>query len=323
MSVLFLNDSPVIRFGLAPAFRRLGRTVEFLPQLWVHESSQQVLRAKEWLRANEVPSIVFFEGFTGSRPIHPAAINVFRDAGARFGYWAIEDPLWTDEVISRDRGRGPYASAADHIFTPCEECAARYRHHLIPSSVLLFATAPDHHRPVEPRRSLDVVLLANFYSNRFSLLTELLIEPCLRLEVRLAIFGHGWDQTPECIRRCWHGPVAYGELPDVYAAAKVALGAEQCLNMSSTQCSMRVFEVLGCGGAVYLGPDHRAHRRLFESGKQLELTSSPAQTMDLLRRLLNDQPYRKAMAKAGRAVVLKSHTYEARALQILDALSHR
>ena len=85
MSVLFLNDSPVIQFGLAPAFRRLGRAVAFLPRLWVHESSQQVLLAQEWLRANEVPSIVFFEGFTGSRPIHPSAINVFRDAGARSG----------------------------------------------------------------------------------------------------------------------------------------------------------------------------------------------------------------------------------------------
>ena len=196
----------------------------------------------------------------------------------------------------------------------------RYRRHLIPSSVLLFATAPDHHRPVEPRHSLDVVLLANFYSNRFSLLTELLIEPSLRLGLRLAIFGHGWDETAECIRRCWRGPLDYGDLPGVYAAAKVALGAEQCLNMSSTQCSMRVFEVLGCGGAVYLGPDHRAHRRLFESGRQLELTSSASQTTSLLRRLLNDQPYRQAMAKAGRAVVLKSHTYEARALQILQTL---
>jgi spore maturation protein CgeB len=320
MSVLFLNDSPVIQFGLAPAFRRLGRAVAFFPRLWANESSQQVLLAQEWLRANEVPSIVFFEGFTGGRPIHPAAINVFRDAGARFGYWAIEDPLWTHEVMSIDGGRGPYASAADHIFTPCEECAIRYRCHLIPSSVLLFAMAPDHHRPVEPRDSIDVVLVANVYQNRSSLLTNLLIEPSLRLGLNLAIFGHGWDDTPECIRRCWRGPLDYEDLPGVYAAAKVALGAEQCLNMSSTQCSMRVFEVLGCGGAVYLGPDHRAHRRLFESGRELELTSSASQTTGVLRKLLDDQPYRQAMANAGRALVLKSHTYEARALQILDAL---
>jgi spore maturation protein CgeB len=341
LDILFLNDSPVIRHGLAAGFESLGHRVRYLlpdikpvraptkTYLWELGPAQQVEAVRKWINEHPPPSFFVYEGFTGVDPIHPAATQLLSErTGAPFYYWAIEDPLWTAEVVNQ-RGRlGPYACVANHIFTTAVECSRRYQNAGISSSVLQFGCNPRFHRKTtpDPERSCDLLLIANFYPGRSSWLSEWIIAPaweyCRAHGLTFHIYGHGWDAQAQALGFSGgetgplRGPLAYQDLPKVYSGAQVALGAEQCLNESETQCSMRVFEALGCA-ACYLGPRHRAHQALFADRKDLVFTESAQETFWLLDWLLNDRRVREAIAASGRQCCYSEHTYTHRASDIL------
>lgn len=328
VDVLFLNDAPVVRYGLATGFEALERRVAFFGEhLWTMAKGAQVACVKHWMAMHGVPRIVFFEGFTGVQPISPEALSFFKQAGAQFYYWAIEDPLWTAEVIALDGRLGPYAMVADHIFTPAIECARRYLRWGRRSSLLPFAMNPQFHRPVDANEKFrcDVVLVANHYESRSLTLLHQMIRPALEVAQALnacfRLYGHGWENVklPDHCRDPRRGALDYWNLPEVYSGSKIALGAEQCLNASETQCSMRVFEVMG-SGACYLGPRHRAHERMFDE-TELVFSDDPAATKYQLARLLRDENARKSIADAGRRRCLAQHTYADRAGHVLTVLS--
>lgn len=326
LEILFLNDAPVIRLGLASGFQDLGHRVTYFPQhLWLLPKNEQVLCVQNWLRAHPAPDIVFFEGFTGKKPIFPETTSLFKARGSRFYYWAIEDPLWTHEVIGLDDGSfGPYALTADHIFTTTVECVGRYVAHERPSSVLQFGMNPHFHRPVDndPGLSADVALIANYYPRRAAALVEGMIYPAMEVTRSLGLlfhlYGHGWENwsPPSGYNDPRRGPLDYGALPTVYSDAKIALGAEQCLNASDTQSSMRAFEAMGCG-ACYLGPRHRAHERMFREN-EIVFSDGPRSTRDHLLRLLTNEHARKEIAALGRRRCLIEHRYELRAKHVID-----
>ena len=131
------------------------------------------------------------------------------------------------------------------------------------------------------------------------------------------LYGHGWDSwsPPSGYQDPRRGPLNYEALPGVYSGAKIVLGAEQCLNASETQSSMRVFEAMGCG-ACYLGPRHRAHERMF-SGDEIVFSDGPESTEEHLLRLLTNEGGRKRIAASGRQRCLKEHRYELRAKHVI------
>ena len=325
LEILFLNDAPVIRRGLASGFEDLGHRVAYFPEhLWLFSKHEQILRVQDWLEAHKAPDIVFFEGFTGVEPIFPEATELFKTHGSRFYYWAIEDPLWTHEVIGFAGGFGPYASIADHIFTTAAECVSRYISYERPSSVLQFGMNPRFHRPtdIDRAQAADIVLIANDYQHRTPVLVEQMIYPALEvaqsLSLRFHIYGYGWHNwsPPSGFDDPRRGPLQYEVLPSVYSGAKIALGAEQCLNASDTQSSMRVFEAMGCG-ACYLGPRHRAHELMF-SESEIVFSDGPQSTRDHLLHLLTNEPARIDIAASGRQRCLMEHRYELRARHIVE-----
>lgn len=335
-NVLFLNDSPFVRLGLAAGFQQLGHDVSFLPRLWELAPERQRRAARIHRETQPRAHIVMYEGFTGSRPIAPAAIRELTIGwSASFFYWAIEDPLWTHEVVSPSGTPGPYARVADHLFTTAAECIPRYEAAGISSSVLQFGCNPEFHAPVTSNLSCDVLLVASYYRSRGRLQFENVLGPavsyCRRGQLECRVYGHGWDRLP----RDWppldgrhdviKGPLPYELLPAAYGGARVVLGAEQCLDESVTQSSARIFEALGCG-ACYLGPRHRAHSRLFSDSHEALFSGSSTETIELLDWVLNDDDARLRIAMAGRERCLSAHTYAHRAQQVLeryDALTAR
>jgi spore maturation protein CgeB len=322
LNVLFLNDTPFVRFGLASGFTALGHEVSYLrPHLWERAPDAQVSAAETWI-ANEPPAdIVIYEGLTGGRAISPQAIRCFRRSwGSLFFYWAIEDPIWSHEVLARDGRPGPYISVSDHVFTTASECAQRYREAGYASSVLLFACNPAFHRSesVDQGLASDVCLVANNYSTRprrqFGDVIWPAVELCARRGLTCRVYGRWWEETPASRFAC--GRLEYESLPRVYGATKVALGLEQCLDMSATQSSVRIFEALACG-ACYLGPAHRAHAALFQAGEEALFSGSAAETEELLEWILDDDAARLAIAVRGRERCLREHTYAARAAEML------
>jgi spore maturation protein CgeB len=329
-NILFLNDSPFVRLGLAAGFQQLGHDVSFLPRLWELAPDEQRRAARRRLETHPRADIVMYEGFTGSRPIAPAAIRELTVGwSAAFFYWAIEDPLWTHEVLSPSGTPGPYAQVADHLFTTAAECVPRYEAAGIRSSVLQFGCNPEFHAPVAIEANLrcDVLLVASYYPSRGRVQFETVLGPavsyCRRRQLECRVYGHGWDRLPhdwpplDGRNDVIQGPLPYELLPAAYAGAQVVLGAEQCLNRSVTQSSTRIFEVLSCSGC-YLGPRHRAHSRLFSDRHEALFSDSSTETTDLLDWVMNDDDARLRIARAGRKRCLSAHTYAHRAQQVLE-----
>jgi spore maturation protein CgeB len=348
--ILFLNDAPIIRLGLAAGFRELGHDVLYLVftgqpdcprfpaanrnltgarRLWEVDQAEQFPVARKWLDEHGSPDLLIFEGFTGGDPVQPEAILLLKGHSAPFFYWAIEDPLWTREVIDAEGRKGPYASVADHIFTPAIECTARYQDSGVASSLLTFACNPQFHRSVQidPGFASDVVLVASNYAWRTPSLFDWLLSPalafCRKHGLRFRIYGWAWDRQgnmEEQLARekgVLQGPLQYELLPSVYSSARLVLGAEQCLNQSATQSSMRVFEALGCS-SCYLGPRHRAHQALFDEGREVVFTNGAEETLLALDRLLGDDDLRRSIGRAGQRKCYSRHTYTHRAMSILE-----
>jgi spore maturation protein CgeB len=333
--VLFLNDSPFVRHGIAAGFAQLGHDVSYLRpddrrRLWDLTPDEQRTAGREWIAQRPRAEIVMYEGFTGTRPIAPGAIGELKAAwDAVFFYWAIEDPLWTDEVLSPSGTPGPYASVADHIFTTAVECVARYEAAGIASSVLQFACNPEFHAPVtaEPPFRCDVLLVASYYGSRARSQFDAVLGPaiafCRERGLDCRVHGYSWTKLPpdwpplEGRDEVFRDPLPYELVPAAYAGARVTLGAEQCLNESATQSSARIFETLGCGGC-YLGPRHRAHTRIFRDRTEALFSDSPAETTELLDWVLHDEDARVRITAAGRARCLAEHTYVHRAQHVLE-----
>ena len=322
MRIFFLNDSQFVRRGLAAGLAQVGQETVFAgTHLWELSPAGQDAAVESWIAALPPAELLLYEGLTGGAPISPRAIRRLKEAwGARFFYWAIEDPRWTHEVLPPDGSPGPYTSVADHVFTTAVECVDRYVEAGLASSVLLFACNPEFHRPVDDSRepACEVALVADNYPDRAERQYTAVVWPALDLCRRRGwscrVFGRWWETTPAAADA--HGQLPYERLPHVYSRAKLVLGLEQCLDISATQSSSRIFEVTGCG-ACYLGPRHRAHARLFDEDEEVLVSDSAAETEELLTWMVEDESARTAVAARGRARCLAEHTYAHRAEQLL------
>lgn len=82
---------------------------------------------------------------------------------------------------------------------------------------------------------------------------------------------------------------------------------------------MRPFEVLGCGGGVYLGHYTKAQEYLFKDNIfQVHNTHETLLTVQRILRMPEHK--RKLIAKKAQAHVYAKHTYASRAWQIVSAV---
>lgn len=136
----------------------------------------------------------------------------------------------------------------------------------------------------------------------------------------LGLYGKGWGDVPELARYA-RGVVRSGrELSAVYSGSKVVLQVN-----GTTNCHVRVFECLAAGGL----PLCRSHVADYEPG-ELDAALRIGQEIlcydgrdDLLtqvRRIVEDEPYRQSIVRAGRQRVLGEHTMAHRMQQTLDEI---
>ena len=312
MRILCLNNSSLVKYGLAEGFVELKQEVMVMG-LWQYNNQVEILYRviEEWK-----PQIVFFEGFPGFNYSLVPAIK--KDFGhlLKIFYWAIEDPINTSQS---DR---LFISYVDYVFTTCKELIPHYRELGKPCDVLLFGCLPTFHRKwhTKPEYITDIVLVACNYDKRFEKTFNILLNPILEKGYKIHVWGNYWDDPnrkynllkyPEVIK----GRLAYEELPSCYSSAKIVLGVNQIWD-SETQTSMRPYEVMGCG-AFYLGYYTFAQEKLFVKGKHMEWSNSPEETIQLVEYYLKNDEARQNIARWGQEEVYQHHTYIHRAIQIL------
>jgi spore maturation protein CgeB len=318
MKVLFTNDPPLIKYGVAEGFKQLGHEVRVLQgdleRLWGQTIPEQIQRFQKAIKEFR-PDFIFTEGHPGFDPKTICEIAI--KYGIPHLYWAIEDPICTDISIKA------YIPYVDYVFTTTVERIPLYQSLGKKAELLLFGCNPEFHRftGIDRNYCYDIVLVANNYSSRYEEVKWFLL-PLVENGFNIKVWGIWWDDASRPVNLLKY-PEVYGnllpyeELPKVYSSAKIILGVN-CDDTSLTQTSMRPYETLACGGGLYLGHYTKAQANLFP--ELIFQTSNTGETLATVNKILNlPESERKTLAQKGQAEVYRNHSYALRAEQIIKA----
>ena len=309
MKILFVNDAPLIKYGIALGLEKAGAEIKIFALWRVKEDQQEA----EFARIIEEfkPDFVFAEGHPG---LHQRSFfNCIKRMNIKFIYWAIEDPKHIGWISM------PYAKHSKLVLTTAVECVPKYEAEGLRADTLLFACDPDIHYTVEPVEEYkhDIVFVGSNYDIRYDE-ARAMIMPFIEKGYDIKVWGLWWQDPKRPVYvpdRYYGGMLPYEELSKVYSSAKIVLGLH-CDGSSVTQTSMRTYEALGCG-AFYLTYYTQAHEHLFEYNKHLVWSKSAAETLQLADYFLRNAEERQRIAEEGRKFVYENHTYRQRAEQIL------
>jgi len=251
----------------------------------------------EWCRREEVPTVFWNK----EDPVH---FNRFKDASSLF----------------------------DHVFTTDERCLERYRE-LRPDrpgrvETLPFAAQPKIHNPVapsSPRRSAPC-FAGTYYRDRHPGRRqdlEMLLDAARPFGLVIYDRTHGSPSAafgfPERFLEHVEGGLTYEDTLSAYKSFELFLNVNSVVK-SQSMFSRRVFELLACDTPVVSTPSVGLERTF---GDLVPTVENGESARNAIERLLSDGERRKAVADAGRRLVLGEHTYRHRLAAVAEALGHR
>lgn len=227
-----------------------------------------------------------------------------------------------------------YASKPDLVLTMCPEMRGLVRSKQIPCEMMHYAYCPLTHYPaagtIYEQDAISVI--GNSYAALYRTHPEhyryqsirVLLKPLL--ENGYAVQFHG-DKSYHALLLAmlhidvpltqFHGYVAYENTRDAYNRAFINIVTQ---NHPQT-ITKRTFEILGSGGFA-LSSDSSELRRLFTPGRDLAVSSSPEETLELVEYYkTHPDDYRQVRENAVRSV--ENHTYKQRAEYILELYRQR
>lgn len=310
LRVLFTNNAPLIRYGLARGFIKNNCQVRIM-NLWQLDSQEQKRILEKEIEEFK-PNFVFAEGHAVGLDQN-ILFNTLAKMEVDLFYWAIEDPV--HDWISR-----PYARHSRVVFTTAIECVNKYESMGVKSATLLFGCNPDFHHQTNQYKKYkhDIIFVGSNYDIRYDKARKIIL-PFVENDYDIKIWGQWWQDKKRPVNitdKYYGGILEYEELAKVYSSAKIVLGVH-CDDSSKTQSSMRTYEALGCG-AFYLTQYTPAHSNLFANKKHLVWSVSREKTLELADYYLKNNQERKNIARMGQEEVYQNHTYQERAEKVLS-----
>lgn len=253
-------------------------------------------------------------------PLGPRAIEAIRAAGALTAFWFVEDrrvfPYWRE-----------VAGAYDHVFTIQTGDALTDMRSVGARAVdyLPCAAEPSVHRPLRlsPRDRAtfgsDVSFVGAGYRNRREAFRRF-------LDMDFRLWGSDWEgaQAYTGVLERGGARVSGEDSVRIWNASKINLNLH-----SSTYCdgvdprgdfvNPRTFEIAACG-AFQIVDRRTLLGAAFEPGREIVTVDSVSEMKDAARYFLDHPAERAAVAEAGRARVLREHTYERRMASLIDCV---
>lgn len=136
------------------------------------------------------------------------------------------------------------------------------------------------------------------------------------------VYGVGWEKAfenpPKHIQL--HKALSYNEGLEVLKKSKIALNSVPVFKEGSHE---RLF-VSPCCGAAVLSNETEFIKKNFSIGREI-LTYSPKDKSGvnaLVQQYLSDESARKTLVKSAESLIRTSHTWEQRALQLIELMNH-
>jgi spore maturation protein CgeB len=178
-------------------------------------------------------------------------------------------------------------------------------------------TDPDVHRPLEltsgdkAEYEADLTLIGSMYPYRLKFLEQL-------LEFRPTVWGRGWSRSGNGeIAKIYRGRDIRGSRKaKAICGAAISLNPHHPLN-DINGVNRRTYDIAGCRGfqLADLKPDMQ---RVFSVGNEIVCYSTLDELKSLVRYYLDRPAERNQIAEAAYNRVIREHTYDVRARQILD-----
>ncbi len=222
-------------------------------------------------------------------------------------------------------------SKPDLVLTMCPEMHDFIVKRNFPCEMMHYAYSPLSHRPMQglDNDQFYINLIGNSYStiikahpDHFRLKSiNVLIKPLLENGYQIHYYGDtGYRQLlmqlmgKDVPNMVYHYYLPYEKTCAAYNSAFINLVTQ---NHEHT-ITKRTFEILGSGGFA-LSMDNHAIRELFVPGRDIAVSSSPEQTLELVEYYkTNMDKWREVRNNA--VLSVKEHTYQQRAGYILDLL---
>ncbi|ALC90700.1 peptigoglycan-binding protein LysM [Bacillus sp. FJAT-18017] len=322
MKILFLESHPMWIYGLPNGFKEEGHSVMISGPLSKNNISEMIDLFK--------PDLIISVGWTAehSKEKWRWIRKAIKKTTIPLVYWATEDPLHTENfTIPLIKAIKP-----DFVFTVTPSLCEKYEELGFKADHLEFGYHPVVHFPVQPMNNYrcDIAVVANAYPeylkenpNAFrSDALKTLIKPLIKDGIRVDFWGKNWGKMGDYFGRDipakWiHGYLDYRDAYKVYSSAKIVLG----LQNSSSQLTMRTFEILGSGG-VLLTSDTPAVREKFTADQDLIVSSHSEETVKKVQYYLNNDLERQQIRENAK-IAVQEHSYRNRAKRILEVLQNR
>jgi len=319
MRILFLISGTMWRHTLPEGFVEAGHEVDFTVSI-----SDQSIQNKI---SQFQPDLAISIGWGTAQTIKNQLLmrKCLKASKTPHVYWSTEDPAYTSifslPLIQRVQ--------PDFVFSICPETVLFYTKMGIKSAHMDFGYSPGIHTHIECDETYKstISIVANAYPDilrrypnhyRHQSMAALIV-PLLKNNIEISFWGKDWDKVKDYVKNDipdeWiHGYLPYTEANKVYCSSDIILG----LQNYPDQLTQRTYEILA-SSSFLLTSDTPAIRNSFKAGEQLVVSSSPDETLQLVKYYLDKPDERKKIAASGKAAIWED-TYKNRAEYMLETL---
>jgi spore maturation protein CgeB len=306
--IFFLDHRTYCLNSLGDSLAQLGHQLTYQSS-WVPEEVEAGI-------AYFKPNILITVGY--NRPLFSRFADKLPGLCKKYGlfhlYWATEDLInhtsWSLPYIQRTK--------PDLVWTIHPDCIEKYENMGIPASYLNFGfnprMFPEKKKDEKEVYDISFVGAPHLFKRtyRFDSLEHLLF-PLVQVGQKTHVWGYKWRKEQafiakvfgQAVPRDWlHGHLLYKESASVYRSSKIVLGVQN----AQDQVTQRTFEILG-SGALMIASRTQAIAEMFADKKELVLTSSPKETIELVNYYLNRPELRYEIGRNARRKVMEHYTY--------------
>ncbi|KAJ52019.1 spore maturation protein CgeB [Clostridium tetanomorphum] len=306
MKILFLEDSPLVKYGIGPIMEKKNIEVKY-SQLYIDISNGNFSTLVKEIESFK-PNAIFNAGMCIINNIN-AFLYKIKISNIKYIYWAIEDPVDFKSVSL------PHALNADLTLTTSIECIPIYKRYGINAMFMMFGINDTFHKSgiYDKKFDHDIIFIGNNYSRHATRIygNNIMLKPLIERNYDLKVYGNDWwfDDNQKFIldKKFYGGYCNYEEIPNAYSTAKIILGLHSVGN-SSTMMSMRTFEVMGCSG-FYLSQYVPSLEKYFTNKKHLVWCRNSNDTLKYIEYYLKHKKDRTKIAKNGQLQCSLYHNY--------------